>query len=221
MKIGIVWTRLCKAWDCLGRIIRERLFEVLYTRIFEQSGRSREPKDWPQLHSKGAVARHIVPALKGMMMELLDWAPEYANTAGLTCLWACVCIVGNLTQFYDCMFANDLILPDESASELYQCILEVGAQHQELLTHFMGAGRALFHITEKANFVQHLGLDCISRKLNPRFGWTYADEDFMGRIAGMAKASTRGRGPIRLGTAIVERWRTRMSIAWTRRLDNE
>eukprot|EP00974_Lingulodinium_polyedra_P009032 863696-Lingulodinium_polyedra.AAC.1 len=66
----------------------------------------------------------------------------------------------------------------------------------------MERGRQLFYFTEKAHYAQHIALDCLVFKFNPRFGWAYPDEDYMGRMAQVAKACLRGRGPLRLGGAL-------------------
>ena len=75
----------------------------------------------------------------------------------------------------------------------------------------------LFHMTEKAHYVQHVGLDILKLLYNPRFGWTYCDEDFMGKIAQIAKSSTRARGPLKIGHSLMFRWRNRLCVRWLRR----
>eukprot|EP00974_Lingulodinium_polyedra_P021833 2108539-Lingulodinium_polyedra.AAC.1 len=57
----------------------------------------------------------------------------------------------------------------------------------------------------------------VSSKLNPRCAWTYGDEDYMGRVAQVCRPCLRGRGPLRLGTALLFRWRQAMFLRWQRR----
>ena len=59
---------------------------------------------------------------------------------------------------------------------------------------------------------------CRNFKPNPKLGWTYADEDSMGHITGMTRESSRGRGPLRVGGATFDHWRSRMHFVWQRRL---
>ena len=75
-KAGLVWNRMKRAYVELGTPVGERLPESLYSRMFEVSGRTRSPKDFPQLHCKAAMARHAMPALRLVVRELLDWAPD-------------------------------------------------------------------------------------------------------------------------------------------------
>ena len=77
--------------------------------------------------------------------------------------------------------------------------------------------RKLFHLTEKAHFCQHIALQCLSTSFNPRFGWTYQDEDYMGKVAQVAKACMRARGPARVAEPFVFRWRNRMQLMWARK----
>ena len=46
----------------------------------------------------------------------------------------------------------------------------------------------------RARFVQHVGLQCLSQRFNPRYSWTYCDEDFVGRVKGIAESCTKARG---------------------------
>eukprot|EP00974_Lingulodinium_polyedra_P090542 8781222-Lingulodinium_polyedra.AAC.1 len=70
----------------------------------------------------------------------------------------------------------------------------------------MGQGRMLYHMTEKAHYTQHLGLDVLTG-FNPRAVWTYGDEDYMGRIAQVVRPCLKGRGPLRVGMAVMTRYR--------------
>eukprot|EP00974_Lingulodinium_polyedra_P016608 1610798-Lingulodinium_polyedra.AAC.1 len=70
--------------------------------------------------------------------------------------------------------------------------------HYQHLAHVnLQAGRRLFYVTPKGfHYPWHIGHVC--RWYNPRAGWTYVDEDFMGRIADLASKSVFGRGPTRV-----------------------
>ena len=126
-------------------------------------------------------------------------------------------LLENLTSFYDCLFAHGMFLPRDVADEAATYLENAGDRHQSLTLFFMNQGPFLFGLTEKAHFTQHLAIDVRDTRFNPRFAWTYSDEDWMGRIASIGKACTRGRGPIRVGAPIVERWRNRMHVAWKMR----
>ena len=114
-------------------------------------------------------------------------------------------------------------LTAEAAQEMHDALLAVGVFHAALNHAFNSSAlpqqqrRQLFHLTEKAHYIQHIALDVLSLRSNPRFGWTYGDEDYMGKIAQIGRASTRARGPLRLGAALIFRWRNRMFLRWRRR----
>ena len=74
----------------------------------------------------------------------------------------------------------------------------------------------MFHVTEKAHYVQHIGDDVAESLFNPAYGWTYQDEDYMGRVAATVRACTRARGPLRVSLAFVLRYRTHMHVRWAR-----
>ena len=92
----------------------------------------------PQLVSKAAVARHTMPALRMMMQDLLDWAPDSMESPEdiKVCGWVLV-LLENLVTFYDCLFDNGRWFSDAASLETHRCLLEVACQHQALTQHFM------------------------------------------------------------------------------------
>lgn len=126
-------------------------------------------------------------------------------------------LVKNLALFYDvCMF-HGMWLTDSTAREASDALLAVGVYHQALCSYWMGLRRQLFHLTEKAHYAQHIALDMLATRVKPRWGWTYADEDYMGRLAQVAKACLRARGMVRVGEAFIFRWRNRVNLLWRMR----
>ena len=63
----------------------------------------------------------------------------------------------------------------------------------------------LFHVTFKSHLMWHLGYSCFF--FNPRCGWCYRDESFVGRVAKVAQSVACGRGALRLGTSLAHKWR--------------
>ena len=47
--------------------------------------------------------------------------------------------------------------------------------------------------------------------------WTYADEDFVGKVAQVALASSYGRGPLKLGPNLMERYLMAIALRIHRR----
>ena len=48
-------------------------------------------------------------------------------------------------------------------------------------------------------------------------GWTYKDEDFVGRIAAVARSVARGLVPLRLGPGLVFKYRRMLYLRFSRR----
>ena len=110
----------------------------------------------------------------------------------------------------------DMWLSNDAAQEMHDYLLEAGVHHQYLCHVNKEQGRKLFHMAEKSHYVQHIALDILSTRFNPRFAWVYADEDYMGRIAQLCKSCTRARGPMRVAKPFMFRWRRRMMLLWNR-----
>ena len=217
-KSAKVWSALQSAYEQLATVSGERMTSSMFDKIFETYGRSSKPKDFPQVLTKGAICRHLVPALKIVLQTVTDWAPSsMADRRELRIFGHVNEVLVALTGFYENIMFHGVWLASSGAQEAHDFLACVGLHHQALTSLFVDEGRLLFHLTEKAHFVQHLALDCVESRLNPRVGWTYADEDWIGRLAQIAMACTKGRGPIRLGAPLVDRWRNRIWVAWKRR----
>ena len=184
-----------------GRLQARRCLTQSFGGISKNS-RTEKPTVYPELHSKGAVGRHCAAALRLVIRDMGQWAPtgSHEHTPHFDFVWE---LIRNLAAFYDCLHCFGQLFTEAEAKETHDYLANVGVFQQALCNVFMVQGRKLFHLTEKAHYSQHIALDCILLRYNPRFGWTYSDEDYMGKIAQIAKASTRARGPLRLGHALV------------------
>ena len=72
--------------------------------------------------------------------------------------------------------------------------------------HVVHKDREWYHLTIKFHYMYHLGEVC--KFYNPRWGWNYADEDFVGRVARIAKRCAIANGPLKMTEPIFERLRT-------------
>ena len=215
-RLAFVWEKLVEGYEALGTSPGERLPYAVYHSIFEKR-RGYYPTTPPELHSKAAVGRHCVTVLDYMVRHMTAWSQGFTND-GEGDLFAMVGeLFKNYALFYACIAFHGQWLPPEAAQEAHDALLAVGCYHQALCNFFLGRRRKLYHMTEKAHYCQHIALDVLSSRYNPRFGWTYQDEDYMGKVASVAKSCTRARGPLRLGEAFVFRWRNRMHLLWSRK----
>ena len=214
-----VWQKLLDAYDSLGTASGERYTHASFSNIFAKN-KTRDPNSWIQLHSKAAVCRHTVPALHYMMRHLADWAPNGTNfihdeEGSVTTMVSEM--LRQLNLFYDCIAYHPQWMSHDAAKEVHDALLAAGCCHTSLCDFYMRKQRMLFNVTEKAHFAQHIALSTLASRYNPRFGWTYQDEDYMGKVAQVAKACAKSRGPTKMPAAFIFRWRNRMQLMWARK----
>ena len=127
------------------------------------------------------------------------------------------CLDG-LNRFYNAIMTPKLFLTPaetrEAQDAMEQCLLQ-----DTVLTHrSLESDRQMFNVTEKIlHYPWHIAWMCTY--FNPRMAWTYADEDFMGKLARLLKRTIHGLGPIRVGAAFLIRYRTRVHMRYNRRRD--
>ncbi len=64
-------------------------------------------------------------------------------------------------------------------------------------------GLMYYNLTPKLHFFIHVAEQCALS--NAAYSWTYADEDYMGRITKLARACAAGAGPFRLNRALAHK----------------
>ena len=215
-KLQTIWPKLVEQYDNLGTPAGERLSWHGFVRIFENS-RSGTPQDPVTLHSKAAVCRNIMPALKLVLQNLDSWVDFFDETVFGHALE----LATHLSNFYETLFAHDFWFPECAAEDAKDSLQCAGVHHMALCNLMSLRGRTLFYMTEKAHDAQHIALECVTTRLNPRFGWNSSDEDYMGRMKQIIGSRTRAGGSLRLGVVLFFRWRNRLWIRWSRRARNE
>ncbi len=76
-----------------------------------------------------------------------------------------------------------------------------------------GRGRT-WHQVPKFHFMQHLALQ--ARVQNPKFSWTYIDEDFMGIMRDIASSCSAGTALGRVVSKVCEKWRLGVGLRVSR-----
>ena len=181
-RLAALWRMVGECYDALGTPAGERLAHALFLAIWEKS-KSAHPTHYPQLHSKAAVARHSVPMLKLLLRRAAPATEAFGHATA---------VVEGLSLFYDVIRDNGMWLEADARQEAHDGLLHAGVHHQALCHLNMASGRKLWYMTEKTHYAQHIALDLMRTGFNPRFGWTYVDEDYVGRIAQVARACLRG-----------------------------
>ena len=183
-RVNRLWEYCGEAYDALGTPAGERLPRAVYLALWEHSRRP-TPTKYPTLGSKGAVCRHTMPMLNLVLRRLGPDTDTFGHVRFM---------LEGLCTFYNVIAAEGMWLEPGAALEAEQGLLRAGVHLQTLCHQSMTSGRQLFHMTEKSHYAQHIGLDLLRTGSNPRFGWTYGDEDFMGRISQVCRPCLKGRG---------------------------
>ena len=72
-----------------------------------------------------------------------------------------------------------------------------------------------WNIKPKHHYFYHLAI--AAKYVHPRMGWTYGDEDFVGRIAKIAKSCVFGNGPYRFAQHMMLKYVRVLHIRFSRR----
>ena len=105
-------------------------------------------------------------------------------------------------------------MPPVASNDVVEVVKRFSLHYTWLANHAMTNGRLMWNITTKFLFFWHLAAHC--QYYNPREGWTYKDEDFVGRIALVARSVARGLGPLRLGPSLLYKYRRMLFIRFKR-----
>ena len=112
-----------------------------------------------------------------------------------------------LVRFYTIIHQHGHHMPREAGEECFQKLKEFLRAQNALGQHYRNREPPLmlFHVTCKSHLMWHLGKTC--RYFNPRCGWCYRDESFVGRVAKVARSVVAGLGPLRVALSLAKKWR--------------
>ena len=128
-------------------------------------------KGWPKLRSKGAVARHLSRYALHLMRTMGDGS-THDNL-----VWA---ICDLLCQFYDLMKDSEQSLTADAKEKLPVIGNRLARYYTQLADEYKVKGIKLFKVSPKLHLFVHLCETQAPLLGNPRFWWTYSDEDFVG-----------------------------------------
>ena len=133
--------------------------------------------DWPKLRAKAAATRHLAA-------WALELATEYCGDSEHD-QWRRGCCQ-LLNRFYEILASQPQFLSTEAKTELG----EVGPLLLQLYSKLSGEAlehnRRMWKMAPKFHLFQHL---CQTSFLNPRFCWTYGDEDLQKHLKCVARSS--------------------------------
>ena len=204
-RIRYVWQEIVRSYATLQCPTSERVPWKKMMGLFENA-RSANPTDFPRINIKGAQARHVVPCLLDVANRLVRGHPEFQHA---------LIALESLVTFYDAVMPHGQFLPPDVAARA-QAGMQLFLLHYAYLAHLnLQRRRRLFFITEKSlHYSWHIAHVCMY--YNPKAGWTYMDEDFVGKIGQLCSSSIRGLGPNRVGPSLIQKYRVRLHIRYSR-----
>ena len=146
--------------------------------------RLRTKKSWPKLKAKAAATRHLARyALELMQLHFDDTNDENKEYDTM-----CLTVIRLLVRFYDILESSSMFLSNDVKKELPTLALQLGTCYQRLAADAFARGLRLWKITPKLHLFMHL---CEIQAIvfgNPRFYWTYADEDLVRHMIEIASS---------------------------------
>ena len=202
----IIFSDILIEYERQGVPLSERISHMTYSMIC--GSEARNPPMYPQFHGQGIKAahhRHIIGPVRAVI-------EKYNTEHKLDHLWECVRL---MERSFLLLEAHGQYLPEDVAEECFEYVHGCCVHYAYLAQHASSQGQKLFLIIPKFHLWLHLAWNC--RYYNARFGWTFMDEDFMGKVAQIAKASVFGLGPLRLGATLVRRYLITIALRFHRR----
>ena len=176
---------------------------------------SETPSDWPTLSCKAAHARHLLPAIH---MACRTIAFDFGVTSTEFKLQRYM--LQKLNRFYQIITQHGHYMPTEASAEALQCAEGFLCTQNALGQHFhqRRPPLLLFHVTFKSHLFWHMAWCC--QFFNPRCGWCYRDESFVGRLAKVARSVVHGLGHLKVAVSLAQKWRWVLFLRMLRRSGN-
>ncbi len=141
--------------------------------------RMRTSSGWPKLKAQAAATRHLVHFGVELMMAHCDGS-DHDN--------AVLALVQLIARFYEILTTETKFLSDAARDELPKLGRRVGIIYAWLATNSYAARDRMWKMTPKLHLFVHL---CEWQSIymgNPRFFWTYIDEDLVGKLIEVAES---------------------------------
>ena len=136
---------------------------------------SRPQQSHPMLRAKGAECKHLVPVVAHICRELSNGSEEDTHRSDL---------LTALADFGDLMDSSPMVPSAEVSSTATELMRSALQNADWLQQHALATGTPLWHIVFKHHFAEHLAGSFVY--LNPKYGWCFKMEDYVGRISILA-----------------------------------
>ena len=148
----------------------------------------------PKLLAKAAQTRYISLFVLEFAMEHFDRESEVEQSI--------ICVVQLLVRVYDLLNENSQFLSAAAKDELPQIGQQLAEQYSVLASTFHEMSLKLWKVAPKLHMWEHLcEFQCLVLG-NPRFFWTYPDENLVGQLVEVAESVH----PLTLGVSVLLKW---------------
>jgi hypothetical protein len=162
--------------------------------------RVRADGDWPKLKAKAAATRHLA-------WYALDVATRFANLTSLDEFTRLhdelsLGVIQLLCEFYKIINQESMFFSDGAKARMPVLADQLCGIYSRLSTMAFARNLRLWKLSPKLHLFMHL---CINQCLdfgNPRFWWTYGDEDLVGIMINIAE----GVHPTTLAASVMPKW---------------
>ena len=173
--------------------------------LFPNSTWSNQESTAASMTCKGYNSRVITAWLADVCMGFSQTQHQIVRSA---CVY-------ELNRFYGLMESNPRCLEDSAAKAMKQCMDSFIKAFRILCKLAIASKRLRWTCKPKLHQAEHLGLQCLLEKLNPRFHHTFCDEDFMGQIRRLAISTHVSTMTLRS----LQRFVLRLELRWSSRSD--
>ena len=144
--------------------------------------RLRTSAAWPKLKAKAAATRHLAEYILALMVQYSDESLHDQRALAL-------CRV--LVDFYKLMETESMFLRPEARSAIAVLGLRISVLYSGLASAAADSLERFWKMSPKIHMLIHVCLNASSREIghiNPRYFWTYQDEDLVGLLCEVAQS---------------------------------
>ena len=152
---------------------------------------------------KGAESRHLLSIVAGFFPKL---ARKEVEVEMRMCA-----LLQNTASYYKCIESKSNVLDEATQKRCEIALLNMNKNYSALQAWAIATKKRTWHCTIKFHFAMHLAL--LSRSMNPRFAWTYGDEDFMGLVKKVGEACTAGTAPQKMVAKLCAKYAAGMDLS--------
>jgi hypothetical protein len=110
-----------------------------------------------------------------------------------------------LVEFYAIVMAGGHVLAEPEAERVITVVDAFLSKQNKMAMIYWEKKVRHYNVTFKSHLFWHMARQ--ARYFNPRHGWTYRDESFVGPAAKVVKSIVAGNGQMQTGRALAVKWR--------------